>query len=721
MKNVQTLLAALLFIATNQVYAAPPVHYFEYDANGNPTKSTDGLNHSTIQRYDRLDRPRLIEQPHPTGSGQLSTIETQYNIVDQVINVADPKALVTSYTKNAFGDVISQISPDTGTTNFTYDNAGNMLTRTDARGAVATYTNDSSNRIVNVTYKPSASASADETVQYIYDYAAPNSYGKLGKIIDSTGYTLLQHDAQGRVWYRRQYLSGTYLDYLYGWGSNSGKLEAFAFSTNPDANLILYEHNANGQIEKMSVSGQVILQNVLYYPDGSVASWEWGNGQVYDRFNDTSGRVERYTLGDKLQNLVYDNAGRIQQTYRSLTTTPNTPINNTVVNFNYDNLDRLTSNNTNSTTHGYSYDINGNRTQLTIGANGYPYTIASNSNRLMAEAGPTARSNTYDAAGNLTGNGQDTYTYYASGRLKQVTRNGTVIASYKYNGLGELVQKTNSSNVSTYYLYDNDRHLIGEYNQMGQAIQSYIYLGDIPVAVLKTGGGTIQDNLFYIYTDHLNTPREIRNHANQQRWTWYPETSEAFGANPPNDNPQGLGAFNFNLRFPGQLYDPATQLSYNYYRDYNPRTGRYTTSDPIGLEGGINTYGYALQNPLRYTDPTGEVVVAPAVYYGALGLATAGATWWAATHQAVPSMSSSSSDPFVNSGTGSSNSSSSSLSSASDGRKDCGPDDKCKKRKSYCITYCQYELDVPGRTGSDNTAAFRSCISRCMALVGCSY
>lgn len=58
-------------------------------------------------------------------------------------------------------------------------------------------------------------------------------------------------------------------------------------------------------------------------------------------------------------------------------------------------------------------------------------------------------------------------------------------------------------------------------------------------------------------------------------------------------------------RFPGQLYDAATQLSYNYYRDYNPRTGRYTTSDPIGLAGGINTYAYVENDPLRYIDPEG--------------------------------------------------------------------------------------------------------------------
>jgi RHS repeat-associated protein len=87
------------------------------------------------------------------------------------------------------------------------------------------------------------------------------------------------------------------------------------------------------------------------------------------------------------------------------------------------------------------------------------------------------------------------------------------------------------------------------------------------------------------------------------RWRW--DGADPFGVAAPNQNPAVLGAFEFNPRFPGQYYDRETNLHFNYFRDYDPRVGRYTQSDPIGLQGGINTYSYVGGNPLSRTDPFG--------------------------------------------------------------------------------------------------------------------
>jgi len=109
--------------------------------------------------------------------------------------------------------------------------------------------------------------------------------------------------------------------------------------------------------------------------------------------------------------------------------------------------------------------------------------------------------------------------------------------------------------------------------------------------------------LYYIHSDHLNTPRRVADATGTTVWKW--NQQEPFGVNMPDENPSGVGAFEFPMRFPGQYADKETNLSYNYFRDYDPAMGRYVESDPIGLRGGLNTYSYVDLNPIKLADPAG--------------------------------------------------------------------------------------------------------------------
>lgn len=118
--------------------------------------------------------------------------------------------------------------------------------------------------------------------------------------------------------------------------------------------------------------------------------------------------------------------------------------------------------------------------------------------------------------------------------------------------------------------------------------------------------------IYFVHSDHLGTPQKLTDDTGQIVWE---AAYDPFGNATIDEDPDGdFNHIEFNLRFPGQHYDQYTGKNYNYYRDYDPSTGRYIQSDPIGLQGGLNTYSYVWNNPQRYTDPTGESGLAGAGY-----------------------------------------------------------------------------------------------------------
>jgi RHS repeat-associated protein/uncharacterized repeat protein (TIGR02543 family) len=580
--------------SVNATFSAPAITTYQYDANGNLTQITDPLGRIRQVQYDALNQPVRQLEPHPTiiGSTQ-GQIDTTYDSLGQIKSITDPRNLTTSYSIDALGNVSQQTSPDTGITLSDHDAAGNLITSTDARGQVAQYRYDSLNRISQIAYN-------DDTVSYTWD-SCINGIGRLCSVSNAASSLSYRYDPHGRITQKNQTTGGVPLTVSHSYNAAGQRIQ----TVTPGGQTLDYQWSG-GRLAALWVNGQPVLSQITYEPDGPVNGWVWGNNQPSERFYDLTGRpviislgVDAKTQQPSSRTYGYDAAGRLTTALDD----SNPQLNQHYL---YDELDHLTSGERGEPVQSrtdYNYDLSGNRigkTQdNTIVTNG---TIDPSSNRLQSQSGAQAVNYSYDPAGSLTGDGTVRYTYNAAGRRISVTA-ANLNARYTYNALGQRVSKT-VNGATTQYAYDEQGHLTGEYDSAGQLLQEILWLGDLPVAVLKPATGpAVTPDLYYLHADHLGTPRKItRPGDNKVVWAW---ESEAFGASLPDQNPSGLGNFVFNLRFPGQYDDQETGLFYNGFRDYDPSTGRYGESDPIGLAGGINTYAYAGGNPVNAVDPLG--------------------------------------------------------------------------------------------------------------------
>lgn len=581
---------------------------YEYDAEGHPTKTIVApgtRNYATKHEYDPLGRRKN------TTNAKNGFTQFGYDLQDQLTSVTDPRQLVTQYQPTGLGHLKALISPDTGTTNNTsFDAAGNLKASTDARGVLAIYDYDELNRPKQVVY--SRAGATSRTVNWTYDQTGATfgyGVGRLTTAGSPDATTTFRYDALGRVTMTVQSGSaGNPLVVNYDY-DDAGQITSLTY---PSGRVAAFGR-ANGQPQSISITSgsttKTLLSQITMSAFGPVKSWVWQFGttpRAHERVYDTNGRLVRHPLGNLVRDIGYDEADRISRYthYTSATAQPAMVYDQAFV---YDELNRLLTV-SGSTNWSYSYDANGNRT----GAGSRVYTVQANSNKLDALTNP-ARNMLYDAAGNTSSDIQSgspsnyTATYSLEGRLATLAQGSSAGVDFGYDAMGRRVTRGqwvgSPSNPRTYtlYAYDQDNHLIGEYDANGTPITEYVWLGDTPVAVIKPDGAGMQ--IYAIHTDHLDTPRVILDATDQVRWRWM---GEPFGASPAEEQPTtGQAALQQNLRFPGQQYEAFGGKHYNHFRDYDPTTGRYVQSDPIGLAGGINTYAYVGGNPLSYSDPMG--------------------------------------------------------------------------------------------------------------------
>lgn len=575
---------------------------YTYDADGNGDVVTDALGRKTDSDYDPLGR--LAKTLQDVGGINAKT-EFKYDAQDRLVRVTDPKNLNTDYGYNGFGDLVRLSSPDTGVSTYTYDSAGNRKTATDARGITQTYSYDALNRVTSISY-PTSSLN----VSYAYDSvpavcAAGESFtkGRLALMIDGSGSTQYCYDRFGNMVRKVQTTNGRVFTVQYGY-TLTGQVSSLIY---PDGAIATYQRDSQGRIvhidaKRGGVNGtnEVLLSQASYHALGPVAGWAYGNGRTMSRPVDLDYRIAAVTdsaPGGLSMGFGFDAVGNIDK----LLSIGEAGVKLT---YDYDALSRLINlrdGPTGTAIESYTYDATGNRLTFSNAAGSQVYTYAVDSHRLARVGLNNSRD--YDASGNSIQIDGKLFAYNDAGRNSEVKQGDILLQRYSYNGRGEQVRKYDGV-VDRFVVYDEAGHWLGEYDAAGKVIQQAIWMGDLPAGLWV--GSAEQQVLHYVEPDHLGTPRAVVEPSrNLAVWTWDLK-GEAFGNGAPNDDVDADGiSLVFDMRFPGQRYDKASGLNYNYFRGYEASTGRYIESDPMGMIAGVDTYSYASSRPLGLIDPYG--------------------------------------------------------------------------------------------------------------------
>jgi RHS repeat-associated protein len=542
------------------------------------TQKTDALVENDFYQYDSLSR--LLKHTDAL------TNETSYsyNNHDQLLSVTDAQGNITTYEYDDFGRVTSQQSPATGSNTYQYDNADNLTSSTDARNITTQYQYDQANRVTQISYP-----NVGEDISLTYTNASlPDT------VTHSSGQSHYVYNGFNDLIQHTDTLNGQNFSVDYDYNTN-GKLSLITY---PDGTQVQYQYT-NERISNVTLlqsgTSTVLASNMSYQPFGPLNQLTYGNGIQLSKTYNTAYQPSNITVtGIQNDDYLHDVIGNISQIQSNQGVTDN-------LDLSYDALDRLITANNTAEQHSYVYDGIANRLSHTQNSQVDNYSYL-NDTLLSTINGSSTTTLQYDNAGNLLQKGTMLLTYNQAGQLQaaNISSNNT---QYSYNHLRQRVVKTLPDSSEIFYQYLPDGRLLTETNASGSVYKHYIWLEQQLLAVVDKTSGSSTAQLLYAHNDHLNTVTSLSNTNGDTVWK---AKYTPFGLGTINEDVDNNGInIQFNLRFAGQYYDQESGLHYNYHRYYDPETGRYITSDPIGLAGGINTYGYVGGNPVSRFDPYG--------------------------------------------------------------------------------------------------------------------
>lgn len=550
------------------------------------TTTEDGI--ATTRTYDSLDG--LVSVTDPAGT-------ITYNLASdgQPISITAPGEIATTFTYDGYRRRKTMTDPSAGKTIYAYDANGHLHQEKDANGRTRTFTYDPSGRLITES-RPEFSTS--------YTY---NSYGDVTNIISTNGSTKeYTYDQYGRrssekesvdsVWLQKEYFYDGHIDSI-RYTSHKGYLttEKYQYAygnivnrraTGTIADITVALENTLGQLTTLT---SFALERHYGYNDFGTPKARGANRPLtpVTKSPDDNRLIQRrypfesYQFDPLTGNLL----SRVNEV-----ADPTDPQYSIFMreHFGYDNLNRLCS--TDSTT--FTYDAKGNLTEISnIGQ--FAYTTPQK---------PYAISDVIQSDSIIPGRDQDVA--YTSFSRPATISEDIYNATFVYNEDKQRVKMTVDTLGQTIYT----KYYLGEcYEYIKEENKEQLYLfGDYyhaPAALIK------KNNHVSSY-DILRDVQGSINYFSNKRFSYDPwgrlrdpDTHRVYGSDEQPSLSLGRG-------YCGHEHLPWFGLINMNARLYDPTIGRFLSPDPFvqmpDNTQSFNRYSYCLNNPLKYTDETGE-------------------------------------------------------------------------------------------------------------------
>jgi RHS repeat-associated protein len=493
------------------------------------------------------------------------------NLIEIMPGLNQPQAPPSiSFTYDSLCHKTAMSDPDMGNWTYEYDLNGNLINQTDARGVSTRLSYDDLNRVTAIDYP------SDADVSFTYDLEYNGTLSRVMKGGISSNYDYDQR-------YRVESETITFGDLGYTTSYEYDSMDRVTSITYPDAASVNLTYNAQTLLE--SVEG--VIDNLDYNARNQIITKELSNGVVTNYTYDTEKLLLDRIYTQNLQDLNYDfdNVGNILEIEDNVL--------NSVKTYGYDDLDRLTSagmsiNSVLTYQRDFTYDQYGCIHQVdenSVTISSYSYNVTP----FHAPGTYNGDSLDYDNNGNLIEDEDFIYVYNDANQLSEVrySGNSSLVEKYWYDANGKRVKKQNADGEFTYYI--NKYYEIDNGNAT-----SYFFRDDERIAKQTAGG------MEWYLSDHLGSTTLLVNEsgAEVERTEYFPYGQVQSG---------GLEKYGFT----GQENDANTGLMYYGARYYSPEYRVFVQPDTMLPDPynpqALNRYSYCLNNPVRYTDPSGHV------------------------------------------------------------------------------------------------------------------